>query len=121
MRIASIEVIHSDIIQKCSTLGIDIYPLHNSQKHVLAFLSNNHRRREFEVYFMSDNSYRICTRYLGYVSVMKESGFPVVMSNDPDGRRKRFSLTVDATVALNTIINEMLTSGFSETPHIELI
>ena len=121
MRKATIGVLNPGVIEKCSLLGIDIYTLHNSQRNVLAFASCNHRRREFEIFFMSGHKYRICTRYMGYVTVMKQSGIPLDTGNDPDGRRKRFGVTVDNTIDLNRIIAEMLTSGFSNTPHIELI
>ena len=121
MREATIGVLNTNIIEKCSELGIDIYSLHNSQRNVLAFSTCNHRNREFEIFFLRGHTYRICTRYMGYVEVMKHTDFPFTIGNDPDGRRKRFGITVDNTIDLNHVINEMLISGFSETPHVELI
>ena len=100
---------------------IDFYPLNNSKVDELAFASNNHRTREFEIKFMSDGSYRFTTRFLGYKHVMERYAGSVEKIKDPDGRRYGFKAYVYDEKELNDLVYKMLTEGFDPQPKIELI
>lgn len=100
---------------------VDYYPLHNSKADELAFASDNHRKREFEIKFMSDGSYRFSTRFLGYKHVMEKHTGSIEKIKDPDGRRYGFRSVVYDRAELNALVEELLTEGFDSDPKIELI
>ncbi|MBR4461036.1 MAG: hypothetical protein IKS51_00410 [Erysipelotrichaceae bacterium] len=117
---ANSSFISEDNKELLDKLGISYEPLHNSKKNKLAFTTDNHRKREFEIKFMSDGTYRIGTRYLGYRGVMSKADKPVTKRKDPDGRRYSFYITVCEN-ELNTILMVMLLNGFDPIPKTESI
>ncbi len=68
--------------------------------------------------FLKDRKYLISTRFLGYVDVLIRNGYDVISGNDPDGRRRIYRLKLDDTEKVNSIIYEMLESGYSSNPQI---
>ena len=100
---------------------IDCYVLHTSKANELAFASNNHKTREFEIKFMSDDSYRISTRFLGYKRVMERYAGSIETVKDPDGRRYSFRSFVYDEESLNSLLGKMLKEGYDPQPKIKLI
>ena len=121
MRKASIDILSKENKSLLEEIGIDYYVLHNSKANELAFASNNHRNREFEIKYMSDGSYRVTTRFLGYKRIMEQYIGMGEKINDPDGRRYGFKVFVYDKVKLNDLINMMLKKGYDPDPKIELI
>ena len=109
-------ILSKEVLNKCKEKGIEVYTLNKSKANTIAFSTNNRRRREFEITFLKDLKYRISTRFVGYKKAMVESGNSVFEDNDPDGRRKRFNVTLTNEVAVNRMIKDMLEYGFSDTP-----
>ncbi len=121
MKQANKDVLSAENIKLLDSMMIDYYLLHNSKADELAFASDNHRRREFEIKFMSDGSYRFTTRFLGYKRVMEQYVGSVEKIKDPDGRRYGFKSFVYDEEKLNDLINKMLKEGYDKNPKIELI
>ena len=121
MRKANTDILSSENIDLLDSMMIDCYPLHNSKADELAFASNNHRTREFEIKFMNDGSYRFTTRFLGYRKVMEQYTGTVEKIKDPDGRRYSFKTFVQGENRLNDLIGRMLIEGFDPNPRTELI
>ncbi len=122
MKQANIKILSDENKRLLDSHLIDCYTLNNSKANELAFVSNNHRSREFEVKFMTDGSYRLSTRYLGYKTVMESfaPGF-VEKIKDPDGRRYSFRVHVRDEEELNELIGKLLKEGYDGNPKIELI
>ena len=118
---ANSNILDDRVKSKCADLGIDIYPLKNSKANTLAFSTNNHRRREFEITFLTDEKYRISTRFLGYRSVFDQASLVYICSDDPDGRRKSYSVETDDRDLLNVLILKMIMSGYEKNPRVELV
>ena len=118
---ATIELLDDDTLQKCYALNIDVYPLKNAKRNTLAFTSHNRRRREFEIVFIGTDIYRVSTRFLGYRAVLANYSGITETHEDPDGRRKSFSVNVNSKPEVNKLIATMLCKGYTEVPQIELI
>ena len=109
---ARMEILNNAVMEKCKSKNIEARVLKNSKANCIAFCSNNRKRREFEITFLKDGIYRISTRFTGYMKVlMKERS--LIEDVDPDGRRKKYNVTLDTEVAVNKLILEMLDTGFS--------
>ena len=122
MKQANIKILSDENKRLLDSHLIDCYTLNNSKANELAFASNNHRSREFEVKFMADGSYRLSTRYLGYKTVMESfaPGF-VEKIKDPDGRRYSFRVSVYDDTELNELIYKMLLEGYDPRPKTESV
>ena len=118
---ATIELLDNDTLQKCYALNIDVYPLKKSKRNTLAFTSHNRRRREFEIVFIDTGIYRVSTRFLGYRAVLVNHSGITETHDDPDGRRRSFSVDVNSKSEVNELITTMLCKGYTEAPQIELI
>ena len=121
MKQANKNILSEDNIKLLDKMSIDCYPLHNSKADELAFASNSHRTREFEIKFMSNGSYRLTTRFLGYRYIMEKYTGSVERIKDPDGRRYGFKSFVYDVEKLNDLVNKMLKEGYEPNPRIELI
>lgn len=117
---ARMEILNNAVMEKCKSKNIEARVLKNSKANCIAFCSNNRKRREFEITFLKDGIYRISTRFTGYMKVlMKERSF--IEDVDPDGRRKKYNVTLDTEVAVNKLILEMLDTGFSVDPEVHYV
>lgn len=116
---ARMEILTTEVLNKCKDNDIEVYALKRGKANCIAFTSNNRRRREFEITFLKDSKYRISTRFLGYRKVMADSNVNVIVDNDPDGRRIRYSVYLCDEDAVNRMLLNMLAYGFSQDPVIE--
>jgi len=121
MKQASTTILSKKNIALLDKLGIEYAPLHNSKKNELAFTSCNHSKREFEVRYMANGTFRIGTRFLGYVGVLNKQRNQVVKKKDPDQRRYSFYVTLYTEEEVNKVISEMLMYGYDSNPKIENI
>ena len=121
MRKASTDILSAENRILLEEMSIDYYVLHNSKANELAFASDSHRNREFEVKFMSDCSYRITTRFLGYKRVMEKYTGMIEKIKDQDGRRYSFKTFVFDEEILNDLIIMMLKEGYDPNPKTETI
>ena len=118
---ANLDLLDEDTLQKCYARNIEVYPLKNSKRNTIAFTSHNRRRREFEIVFINTDRFRISTRFLGYSAVFIDYSDSIETYDDPDGRRKSFSVEINGESEVNELIAAMLCKGYTDTPQIELI
>ena len=118
---ATLDLLNGDTLQKCYALNIEVYPLKNSKRNTIAFTSHNRRRREFEIVFISIDHFRISTRFLGYRAVFVDYSGSIKTTDDPDGRRKSFSVEVSGESEVNKLVAAMLCKGYTNAPQTEFI
>lgn len=101
---------------------IDHYRLNNSKSGEIAFVSyvGKKKRREFEIKQMNDCSYRLSTRFLGYVHFLETLDVYVEEKTDPDGKRCSYRVFASNWLDLNIMICKMLEEGYSDSPLIKL-
>lgn len=117
---ARIEVLSQKVLEKSRAKNIEVYTLKNSKANCIAFSSVDRRRREFEITFLKNSHYRVSTRFLGYLNVMEAKNLEIISDNDPDGRRKRFSVILTDENAVNRLVYDMLEKGYSKEPVVQL-
>jgi hypothetical protein len=118
---ANINILSNEVIDLCDKLNIEYNSLNNSKSNEIAFTSNNHAKREFEIKFMASGTYRVSTRYLGYKNIMKQVTGNLFVKNDSDGRRKLFYVEFDNVLSVNDLLVQMLSYGYDINPKIENI
>ena len=101
---ANIDILSNEVVNLCDKLNIEYNKLNNSKSNEIAFTSNNHSKREFEIKFMAIGTYRVSTRYLGYKNIMKQVTGNLFVKNDPDGRRKSFYVELDDASFVNDLL-----------------
>lgn len=117
---ARMEILNNEVLEKCKSKNIEARVLNNSKANCIAFCSNNRKRREFEITFLKDAEYRISTRFTGYMKVlMNENSY--IEDVDPDGRRRKYNVTLDTEMAVNKLILKMLDTGFSVDPEVRYV
>ena len=116
---ARMEILNTEVLDICKSKCIEVYALQKSKANCIAFSTNNRKRREFEITFLKDSKYRISTRFLGYKKVMVERSTNFFADDDPDGRRKRFNVSLNNEEAVNDMVLRMMEQGFSENPDVQ--
>ena len=120
MKEAELNIISAKNKELLDGLGISYYRLQNSKSNTIAFTSCAGKTREFELEFMSDGTYRIGTKFLGYRAVMEKEG-NAIKKKDPDQQRYLFRICLDNEDEVNELIAKMLKEGYSTNPKCEYI
>lgn len=120
MRLATSDILTTEVVSLLNERNISYNPLRNC-KSELAFTTEGHAKREFEIEFMAAGTYRISTRYLGYRDVMNKVCGEVFCKNDSDNTRKLFYVNIPNENKVNELLVRMLIDGFTTSPSIEHI
>lgn len=118
---ASTSILKENTKSLLDKMMISYEPLKNSKQNELAFTTCNHKTREFEIKYMANGTYRVCTRFVGYRDVMKKCGLNIVKGKDPDGRRASFYVVLVDVNSVNELVLSMVKNGYSNNPKVELI